>query len=473
MMKYKRIMMGLALCSALIVPSVLSAQEPAKTVDETILKELYAQYLKDPTNEFILRRIEDERSSVRDIIEEELQKIVAPPPEEAEIDSSDFTKALDRQKGVIAALQERLRERKVDLDLLVAEEKRFYMQPQTATGVVSDADKFRMTKSYEGLLAKKAVLEERISVLDAFIYQQDARLNKLEYEQRILQFGILITIGKYLLMLLAIWFIERTIRLHILTRIKQADRRYSVTKTFSSIIYIVTFSVLIGTIFAKNPGVLASLAIVGAGLAIALQDVVKDIVGWLLILQNRLYSTGDRITIGGSTGEVVDIHVLRTMLLEVGIPPEGVLEHTGKVLSIPNAAVLTQLLTNHSTISEFVNAEIHITVTFESDWRKTKELLLQIVTEETEQYTEREKIQQIRRTRAMYIRRQVLGPRVYTDIAADGVDFIVRFSVPLGERRIIVTKLSERILEAFDAEPFIDLAYKTVRYYKRGEENSQ
>ena len=465
--------MGLALCSALMLPGMLSAQEPAKTIDETILKELYAQYLKDPTNEFILRRIEDERSSVRGIIEEELQKIVAPPPEEAEIDSSEFTKALDRQKGVIAALQERLRERKVDLDLLIAEEKRFYLQPQTATGAVSDANKFRITKSHEGLLAKKVILEERISVLNALLYQQDARLNKLEYEQRLIQFGVLITIGKYLLMLLAIWFIERTIRLHVLIRIKQADRRYSATKTFSSIIYIVTFSVLIGTIFANNPGVLASLAIVGAGLAIALQDVVKDVVGWIVIFQHRLYSTGDRITIGGSTGEVIDIHVLRTTLLEVGIPPAGVLEHTGKVLSIPNAAVLTQAITNHSTTSDFVNAEMRITVTFESNWKKAKQILEEIVTEETSQYSDREKTQQIRRTRMMYIVRQAIGPRVYTDIAADGVEFLLRFSVPLGAKWPVITALSEKIMERFDAEEDVELAYKTVRYYKRGEEKSQ
>ncbi|MBU0767359.1 mechanosensitive ion channel family protein [Patescibacteria group bacterium] len=469
-MKHKLILTGLIISAALTIPGALFAQEPVKTVDETILKELYVQYLKDPANEFILRRIEDERASIRDIIEEELQKIVTPPPEEAEIDPSEITKALDRQKGVIAALQDRSRERKVDLDLLVAEEKRFYLQPQTATGTVSEADKFRITKSHEGLLAKKVILEERISVLDVFLFQQDARLNKLEYEQRLLQFGILITIGKYLLILLAIWFIERTIRLHVLIRIKQSDRRYSVTKTFSSIIYIVTFSVLIGTIFAKNPGVLASLAIVGAGLAIALQDIVKDIVGWIVIFQNRLYSTGDRITIGGSTGEVIDIHVLRTMLLEVGIPPAGVLEHTGKVLSIPNAAILTQPITNHSTTSDFVNAEMRITVTFESNWKKAKQILEEVVNKETSQNSEREKSQQIRRTRMMYIVRQAIGPRVYTDIAADGIEFLLRFSVPLGAKWPVITALSEKIMERFDAEEDVELAYKTVRYYKKGEE---
>lgn len=453
------------------MPVAISAQDAPKIVDETILKELYVQFLKDPTNEFIIKRIDDERSSIRSTIEEEFQKIVAPPPEEAEIDPSEFTKALDRQKGVIAALQERSRERKVDLDLLIAEEKRFYLRPQSATGTtISDADKFRITKSYEGLLAKKTILEERISVLETLIYQQNARLSKLEYQQRLVQFEILIAIGKYLLIFLAIWFIERTIRLHVLIRIKQADRRYSVTKTFSSIIYIVTFSVLIGTIFAKNPGVLASLAIVGAGIAIALQDVVKDIVGWLVIFQNRLYSTGDRITIGGSTGEVIDIHVLRTTLLEVGIPPAGVLEHTGKVLSVPNASILTQSITNHSTISDYVNAEMRITVTFESNWKKAKQILEEIAEEETRQHSEREKSQQINRTRMMYIVRQATGPRVYTDIASDGIEFLLRFSVPLGAKWPVVTSLSEKIMDRFNAEQDIELAYKTIRYYKNGEQ---
>ncbi|MBU1911510.1 mechanosensitive ion channel family protein, partial [Patescibacteria group bacterium] len=368
-----------------------------------------------------------------------------------------------------ASLQERLRERKVDLELLDAEEEKFYLSPSGDTGALLEAGKFRITKTHEGLLAKKAILEERISVLNSLLYQQNERLAKLTSEQKMLQFSTFIIIGKYLLVLLLIWILEKLIRMHLLSLIKHDDKRYTVTKIFSSTVYIITIAWIAITLFAKNPGVLASFAIVGAGLAIALQDVVKDVVGWVVIIQNRLFSTGDRVTIGNSTGEVVDIDVLRTKLLEVGIPPEGVLEHTGKILSIPNSKVLAQNVTNHNTTSDFVNSEVHITITFESDWKKAKKILEDILKEETDEFTEREKIQQIRRTRSMYIRRQVIGARVYMEVADDGIMFILRFPVPIGERRIVVSGLSERVMNALDSEPNVELAYKTMRYYKRGE----
>ncbi|OGJ57995.1 hypothetical protein A2635_03115, partial [Candidatus Peribacteria bacterium RIFCSPHIGHO2_01_FULL_51_9] len=249
----------------------------------------------------------------------------------------------------------------------------------------------------------------------------------------------------------------------LLRRIHNPDRRYTITKIFSSTIYILTATWIIVTVFAKYPGLITSLAIVGAGLAIALQDIVKDILGWGLILQHRLFVIGNRITIGNYTGEVVDIGILRTRVLEVGLPPHSVLEHTGKILSIPNAYVLTLPITNHSTISEFVNAEMHITITYESDWKKARRILHEIIQQETGAHTERERMQELQRTRMMYIHRQISGPEVYMDLAADGIDFVLRFSVPIGERRLIVSTLSEKILERFIAEGDIALAYKTVR----------
>lgn len=437
------------------------AQDASSAMSESILHTLYEENLKNPESTYIQKRIQEERVAIRGSIEAELQKTVEVPPEEQEINATNVPKALERQKTIVTVLQERLQERKIDLELLVAEEGAFYLQPTGQTGALLPA--YRLTTTHAELLTKKAILEERVSLLESFLSQQQQRLDKLETEQLLLQFALFISIGKYLLILFCIWFIERTIRNTLLRRIHNPDRRYTVTKLISSITYILTAIWIVATVFAKYPSLVTSLAIVGAGLAIAFQDIVKDILGWALILQHRLFSTGDRITIGTYTGEVVDIGVLRTRVLEVGLPPHGVLEHTGKILSVPNALVLTLPITNHSATSDFVNAEMHITVTYESNWKKAHTLLHEIVTIETGAYTEHERTQQRERTRMMYIHRQISGPEVYMDLAADGVEFILRFSVPIGERRIIVSTLSKKILERFEQEGDIALAYKTVR----------
>src|SRR3989344_4701772 len=77
-----------------------------------------------------------------------------------------LTKAVDRQRNVVTGLQERLRDIKADLDLLQTEERHFYLEEES-TG--SGAGTFRLTKTHPELLAKKALLEERINGLNAVI----------------------------------------------------------------------------------------------------------------------------------------------------------------------------------------------------------------------------------------------------------------------------------------------------------------
>jgi len=471
-MRYRSIGICFTILCA-VAQTVHAQDESLKTIiiDETLLKQLYERQLRYPDDTYIQKRIADERGVIGDFIEEELQKIVTPPVEEIELDASEFPKAIDRQKNVVAGLEDRLRERKVDLDLLQTEEKKYYLDPRVGTGVLTD-DKFRLTRSHEGLLAKKAIIEERIAVVELLLHQQKSRYDKLLVQQRLQHFSLFISIGKYLLVIFFVWFLEAYIRRKYLSQIHDAEKRYTITKVFSSVTYVMLFGWLIATLFAKQPGILASFAIVGAGIAIALQDVVKDILGWMVILQHRLFSTGDRITIGEYTGEVVDINMLRVTLLEVGLPPNVILEHTGKILSLPNALVLTQAITNHSKTSDFVNAEMHITITFESNSVKAKAILGEVLQEETLRFTEAERIQYMRRTRSMYVQRQISGPAVYMEISADGVNFILHFSTPIGERRSVVTKLSECILARFNEEDDITLAYKTIRYYKEGEGRS-
>lgn len=459
-MKSGRILTGI-LCLLVLSRFSVSAQEPAvKKIDDSRLISLYESLLRNPDDSFLLKRIEDEREEIRNAIEAELTVLVAVPADEEVIDDSgELSRALDRQRNLIAALQERVRERRIDLDLLAAEEDRFYVQP-SGTGAVAQ---FKTTTSYPHLLARKAVLEERIAVLQILIPHQNERLSRLILEQRKQQFGSIINIATYLLILLFIWLIEKLIRRFLLTTIPNRSLRYTVIKIFTGGVYTATALWLFAVIYAKNPNILASFAIIGAGIAIALQDVIKDVVGWFIIYQSDLYSQGDRICIGTQTGEVVDIGLLHTKVLEVGIPPEGVLEQTGKILTIPNGRVLQSSITNYNTTSDFMKAEMSICITFESDWQKAEEILHEILLSVTEEFAERDRMQHHLRTRAMFIPYKPSSALVYKDIAADGVQFILRFTVPVGQRRGIVSTLTQHVLERFNAEPDVNLAYTTNR----------
>lgn len=58
--------------------------------------------------------------------------------------------------------------------------------------------------------------------------------------------------------------------------------------------------------------------VVGAGVAFALQEVIASFAGWVAISLGQFYKTGDRVQLGGIMGDVIDIRLLRTTLMEIG-----------------------------------------------------------------------------------------------------------------------------------------------------------
>jgi len=442
------------------------AQQTENKISIQRLQSLYQQAIKAPKDTYLQKLITDERTNIRKQIETELKSSLAPSLDSGQADTPDeLTKAMDRQRNTVAALTQNLGEQKADLDLLASEEDRFYKNPKAKN---EDATKtFRLTQSYPELLAKRALLEERITVLQSLLDLQQNRQNQLVNQQRLQQFGAIIGIGEYAIVIALVLLLEREIRRRLFIQIRDNDRRYRMTKTFTSIVYGIIILWLLGVVYAKNPNIVASLAIVGAGLAIALQDVVKDMVGWLMIVQNGLFSRGHRITVGSVTGEVTDYGLLRTTMLEIGMPRVGesqqVLERTGKILSIPNATFLTQPLTNHSTTSDFVRAEMRLTITYESDWRKAQAICKRILDEETGEHVETDQRQTRKRTHQYFIPHRTSGNQVFFDLVGDGIELTLRFTVPIGDRRPVVSAVTDRILEAFNAERDIDLAYRTSR----------
>jgi len=456
-MRRTYILLSAVLFFAIAIPCY--AEQAPYAQQESRLTYLYSLRERNPEDTSVQDSIDKERKDLRDIVQEELLQTIAAPVSD-ELSESDPMRALDRQQAVVDSLRDRIAERSADLDLLNTEEHQVYLNPPTETGAT---EPLRLTKSHAELLAKRAVFEERIAALEAVLSVNVQRLEKLQMEQRREQFAFLRSMALYAVVIFLVWLFEHIVRTAALTRIRRPEYRYAAIKIFTAAVYTIVTLWLLSALLVRHPSIITSFAIIGAGLAIALQDVVKDILGWMMIRQHRLFTQGQRVTIGIDTGEIIDIGMLRTKMLEVGIEGNPVLERTGKILSLPNAAVLTQRVTNHSATSDFVRAEMHVTVTFDSKWEKAEQILLAILEEQTGAFDEKDKRQYALRTKIYFVPKQSSGPAVHVDIAADGIEFTLRFSVPIGEKRPISTQIAKEILRQFDKHKDIELAYKTSR----------
>lgn len=206
------------------------------------------------------------------------------------------------------------------------------------------------------------------------------------------------------------------------------------------------------------------ISIISAGLVIALQDTVSNIAGFVFIVARKPFTLGDRIQIGEIAGDVVDIRIFQFTVVEIMNWVDAD-QSTGRIVHIPNSKAMREPVANYTTGFEYIWDEVAVLVTFESDWRRAKEILSGIANSHCEHFTPRAE-EQIRRAAQRYmIIAGKLTPIVYTAVRDCGVLLTLRYLTKARERRGNQQAIWEAILDAFALHDNIDFAYPTTRFY--------
>lgn len=208
--------------------------------------------------------------------------------------------------------------------------------------------------------------------------------------------------------------------------------------------------------------------ILGAGLTLSIQESLLCLVGWGVIVVRRLYDLGDRITMGGVTGDVLDIHVFHTTLLEVA-PQEKGEQSTGCLVAVPNSQALRSTVMNFNRGFPFLWNELTMVVTFESDWREAKGVLLELATRESAKLEDEVRRHLDHAQDRLPIVYRNLTPTVYTVVADHGVALTLRHLCPVRRRRGAIHELSEAFLDWVLEAEGVDLAYPTTRFFRASE----
>jgi small-conductance mechanosensitive channel len=251
------------------------------------------------------------------------------------------------------------------------------------------------------------------------------------------------------------------ISIFVVSRITDIKTRYTAKKAISvlSIIFILVLCLRIWV--TDTSSLIVSYGIIGAAIAFALQDMFKNFVGGFLIIISSMYRVGDRISIDDKYGDVMDIGIMSTTLMEIRGWVSGD-QPSGRLLFIPNGFVMNHSLYNYTHDHSFVWDEISIPVTYDSDWKLAKDLILGIVTKETASMTERaeREIEQI--GEKYYLPKKVVEPSVYITLTDNWIMLDVRFVSDARKRRILRSRLSELILAAIEKEDRVTISSTTV-----------
>lgn len=272
----------------------------------------------------------------------------------------------------------------------------------------------------------------------------------------------------FLALAVLLYLLARVVREGLARNIEDVNRRHILRK-WVGYAYAVLLVLVAVALFADSlAGLGTVLALLLAGVAVALQDILRSFVGWLYLSSRAGIEVGSRIEVDGALGDVIDVGVLKTTLLEVGNLVYG-RQSTGRLLTVPNYRILTEAVYASAAESPFVWQEVKITVTYESDWTQA-ESLLRAIGDEMHAEIAPELAEGFRRLERRYaFKYGTLTPIVYVSLADSGVDLTLRFLVHVRRRRGSVDRVSRRILASFAEHPEVELAYPTYRLFRLGE----
>lgn len=267
-----------------------------------------------------------------------------------------------------------------------------------------------------------------------------------------------------IVIIFVLWLFRVVLGRLVYRKSEDIKSRYVWRKTLTYVTVLIGF-IMIGSVWFRGFKELGTyLGLLSAGLAIALKDPLTNIAGWIFIIFRQSFSVGDRIQIGEQSGDVIDIRMFQFLLLEIGNWVDAD-QSTGRVIYIPNARVFTHPLANYSKGFQYIWDEINVLVTFESDWKKAKEMMLNIAKKHSEHLSKSAERKVKEASKKYLIFYKNLTPTVYTAVKDSGVQLAIRYLCDPKNRRGIQQAIWEDVLEQFGKCKDIDFAYPTTRFY--------
>jgi small-conductance mechanosensitive channel len=268
---------------------------------------------------------------------------------------------------------------------------------------------------------------------------------------------------------IGLWLLHRIILALVYRRVRDPWGRYRWRKGLTYLL-VVAGIVIVGRMWFAGVEALATFfGLLSAGLAIALKDLVSNLAGWGFIIWRRPFEVGDRVQIGPHAGDVIDLGLFQFTLNEIGgwVSAD---QSTGRIIHIPNGKIFTDPVANYNKGFRYIWNEVPVVVTFESDWRKAKQILGKIAVKHAEHLTAQAEQELLAASQQYLINYRKLTPIVYTNVVDYGVQLTIRYLIEPRKRRGTEHAIWEDILTEFAAAPDIDLAYHTTRGFKYTDE---
>lgn len=193
----------------------------------------------------------------------------------------------------------------------------------------------------------------------------------------------------------------------------------------------------------------AALLAFAVAFVIATRELIQGVLGNFVRTTSNMYSIGDRIEVGAYRGDVVDLSLFTTTILEVG-PGHTSHLRTGRTVVFPNMQLLTAPVVNESSMKQFVVHAFTVPVSVDDDWKKVEGVLLEAAQKECAPYLDEARRHMNALEREHGLQSLPLQPRILVDLSdPDRVNLTVRVPAPVARQGPI----EQAILRAYLEDP--------------------
>ncbi|MGJ8743565.1 mechanosensitive ion channel family protein [Polaribacter sp.] len=231
---------------------------------------------------------------------------------------------------------------------------------------------------------------------------------------------------------------------------KDNSSKYKFKKLINFIGYLFIVFGILYIFNTKLSGIGTALGVAGAGIAFALQEVIVSIAGYVTVFSSNFYKVGDRVKLGGTKGDVIDIGLLRTTLMEIGDWVNGDL-YNGKLVRVANSFVFKEPVYNYSGDFPFLWDEITIPIKTKGDYKFAKETFTQILEEQVGEFAKTSQIAWDKMIGTYSIENAKVTPMVSMTFDENWITFTLRYVVDYKSRRGTKSVLYDKILSAINA----------------------
>jgi small-conductance mechanosensitive channel len=227
--------------------------------------------------------------------------------------------------------------------------------------------------------------------------------------------------------------------------------------TLRRVAVAIALTFIIGFGFVSEFGSVATyIGFVTAGLAVALQNVILAVVGYFFLIGRYGVRVGDRVTLAGVTGSVVEIGLVRIFLMELAGPD---LHSTGRMVALSNAVLFQpQALFRQLPGAEFLWHVVTLVLDPTVDLQHAEARVRSAANAVFEQYGPAFEEQYAVVQRQVDFETTAPRPEVRTRLTAKGLEFDVRYPVQPAQAAAIDQRMIQSLHAELAREPALALA---------------